>query len=327
MEARFYEKKEGDKVRCHVCPHNCIIASGKCGICRTRCNNAGTLELPFYGRLSAQAVDPIEKKPLYHFYPGSTIFSVGFWGCSFRCPFCQNYRISQSTFESEYVSPEDLCKEAMANRSFGIAYTYSEPLIHMEYLIETASIARKMGLKNVLVSNGYVNSEPAGELLPLLDAANIDLKAFNPEFYNKEIGGDVEDVKRFISEAAKLIHLEVTTLVIPTKNSSETEIESIAGFLASIDKDMPFHLSCYFPTYKYAIPQTPVDMISNLSRIAGKYLRFVYVGNTGLKKSDTICPSCGNILISRSGYATEIKDLKAGLCGKCGEKITVIGIK
>jgi pyruvate formate lyase activating enzyme len=326
MKARFYEKKPGNNIQCHVCPHNCNIHSGNSGICNTRYNKEGELELPFYGRISSQSIDPIEKKPLYHFYPGKTIFSVGFWGCSFRCPFCQNYRISQNTEKSDYVSPDELSDLAISYKSFGIAYTYSEPLIHMEYLIDASETARKRGLKNILVSNGYVNPEPAVELLGFLDAANIDLKAFNQEFYTKEIGGDLEDVKRFIVQAAKKIHIEVTTLVIPEKNSDESEVEGIASFLATINPDIPFHLSCYFPQYKYSIPPTPAKMIETLALLARKHLNYVYIGNAGIKHTDTICPECHNILISRVGYITENRGLARGLCSKCGKKIPVLGL-
>ncbi len=308
-----------------MCPHNCVIREGKCGICNTRCNVEGELDLPYYGRISSSGLDPIEKKPLYHFYPASTIFSVGFWGCSFRCPFCQNYRISQYAEKTDYVSPARLSELALRSGSFGIAYTYSEPLIHVEYLIESATEARKRGLKNVLVSNGYANPEPAKELLGLMDAANIDLKAFTDDFYKKELGGGLEEVKRFITDAAGATHLEVTTLVIPGKNSDAGEIESIARFLASLSRDIPFHLSCYFPQYKYNVAQTPARMVEELAQIARKHLRYVYMGNAGSRGTDTLCPDCGNLIIRRAGYATEIVDLENGSCGKCGTKIPILG--
>jgi pyruvate formate lyase activating enzyme len=196
----------------------------------------------------------------------------------------------------------------------------------MEYLLESSEIAHKRGLKNILVSNGYVNPEPANELLELLDAANIDLKAYNPEFYKQEIGGNLEDVKRFISLCAKKIHCEVTTLIIPTKNSTEKEVEEIARFLASVNPEIPLHLSCYFPTYKYTIPPTPPDMVERLALVAGKYLSFVYIGNAGRRHSDTCCPECDNLLVRRIGYTTEIVDLKNGFCGKCGKKIPIKGV-
>jgi pyruvate formate lyase activating enzyme len=327
MNARFYEKKENNKIHCLLCPHSCIIAEGKSGICEVRLNRAGDMDIPYYGKLSSIAIDPIEKKPLFHFYPGSTILSVGFWGCSFRCPFCQNYGISQHVSNGgDYVSPDRLVKLTLDRGSFGIAYTYSEPLIHMEYVLDSAAMARKKGLKNVLVSNGYVNPEPAEELLRLIDAANIDLKTFNPDFYKKEIGGRLEEVKRFISQAAGKILLEVTTLVIPTKNDTDGEIESIASFLASIDKNIPYHLSCYYPTYKYSIPSTGKKTIERLAEVAARYLNYVYLGNVGLNETNTFCPGCGSLLIRRMGYHTSVTGISDGKCATCHAPIPIPGV-
>lgn len=328
MNVRYYEKKEKQKIKCFLCPNGCIIAPGKKGVCGVRKNIRGELDIPFYGRLSGIALDPIEKKPLYHFYPGKMILSVGFWGCSFRCPFCQNYHISQQTREgSEYIGPEKLVDLAISRNSFGIAYTYSEPLIHMEYLLDTAKIAKKRGLKNVLVSNGYVNSEPAEDFLEYLDAANIDLKSFNPDFYKKEIGGNLDEVKRFLTQAVHKIALEVTTLVIPTKNDTISEVGDIARFLASLDPDIPYHLSCYYPTYHYSIPPTSASAISKFAEHAKKYLNYVYLGNVGLKETNTYCSSCGNLLIRRSGYSITISGIKGGKCSQCSEKVPIPGLE
>jgi pyruvate formate lyase activating enzyme len=327
MKALYYEKKDSNKIHCLLCPNSCIIAEGKRGICGVRLNKEGDMDIPYYGKLSSIAIDPIEKKPLYHFYPGQTILSVGFWGCSFRCPFCQNYGISQHVSDrSEYMSPDQLVKLALERGSFGIAYTYSEPLIHMEYVLDTAAIARKKGLKNVLVSNGYVNPEPAEDLLQLIDAANIDLKTFNPDFYKSEIGGSLEEVKRFILQAAGKILLEVTTLVIPTRNDSDGEIEAIASFLASINKDIPYHLSCYYPTYKYSIPPTSKDTIERLAKVAAKYLNYVYLGNVGLNETNTFCPQCGALLIRRAGYRTSVTGMANGKCSRCHATIPIPGV-
>jgi pyruvate formate lyase activating enzyme len=327
MKARFYEKKENQKIKCLLCPNGCVISPGGKGVCGVRKNTGGELDIPFYGRLSGVALDPIEKKPLYHFYPGKMILSVGFWGCSFHCPFCQNYHISQQTAAgSDYLSPGELVNLAISRNSFGIAYTYSEPLIHMEYLLDTAKIAKQEGIKNILVSNGYVNPAPAEEFLEYLDAANIDLKSFQPDFYKKEIGGNLEDVKRFLTQAAGRITLEVTTLVIPTKNDSPGEIEAIARFLASLDPNIPYHLSCYYPTYHYTIPPTDGAAIVKLAEVAKKHLNYVYLGNVGLKETNTYCSSCGNLLIQRSGYAVSIRGIKNGKCSKCQETIPIPGI-
>ncbi len=325
MEARFFSLKENEKIQCLLCPNNCIIAPGKHGICKVRYNSNGKMDLPYYGKISSVSVDPIEKKPLYHFFPGSEIISVGFVGCSFKCPFCQNYNISQSTsVPTDFISPEELVHIARQKRSFGIAYTYSEPLIHLEYVLDTAHLARKEGLKNVLVSNGYINPEPASALLEVLDAANIDLKSFNPDFYRREIGGNLEEVKKFLSQAADKISLEVTTLVIPTKNDTPEEIEAIARFISNLDEDIPYHLSAYYPQYMYSIPATPPSAIRKLADLARKHLHFVYPGNIGFEESNTHCVECGNLLIQRRGYSTRIQGIKNGKCSKCGAAIPIM---
>jgi pyruvate formate lyase activating enzyme len=325
MTARFWEKLEGGAVRCGLCPHACRIAPGGHGRCGVRLNREGRLDLPFYGRLSSIAVDPIEKKPLYHYHPGERILSVGFVGCSFRCPFCQNYRISQDTgVPTEAVSPEKLVALAEREGSFGISYTYSEPLVHLEYVLETARLARGRGLKNVLVSNGFISPEPAEELLGVLDAANIDLKSFNPEFYRKEIGGELEEVKRFLTQARGRIELEVTTLVIPTKNDGPEEIEAIASFLASLDPSLPFHLSAYYPQHRYTLPPTPPSSLRALADVARRHLAYVYLGNIGSEQSDTACRGCANVLVRRRGYQVSTPGLNGSLCARCGAEAPIV---
>ena len=320
--ARYAETIEG-KVRCVLCPHRCLLENGKVGICRVRRNEGGRMVIPFYGVLSSVAVDPIEKKPLYHFYPGSRIFSIGFYGCNFRCPFCQNYTISQHTEESALqTSPTTIVREALQSGSFGIAYTYSEPLVHFEYLMDTAKEARNAGLKNVLVSNGYLNPEPTEELLPLLDAANIDLKAWSEDFYRREVKGSLQPVLEFIRRAAGRIHLEVTTLVIPGVNDDPDEIEEAARFLASLNRKIPYHLTCYFPRYKYSVRPTQEKDLYPLMERARKHLDFVYAGNTG-GGTVTLCPSCGQEVIRRIGYFTRVVGGKNGRCSRCGEQIYI----
>ncbi|UCF98688.1 MAG: AmmeMemoRadiSam system radical SAM enzyme [Spirochaetaceae bacterium] len=327
MNPRFFEATETGKIQCRLCPNSCLIASGKFGVCRVRHNRDGDLELPFYGRLSAIAIDPIEKKPLYHFHPGSSILSIGFVGCSFHCPFCQNYHIAHDTsYPTEFVSPEQLVELCEQRRSFGISYTYSEPIVHLEYVLDSAALARKRGLKNVLVSNGYINPEPAEELLDFMDAANIDFKSWNPEFYRREIGGKVEEVKRFLEQAYDKISLEVTTLVIPTKNDSPEEIESIARFLASLSADIPYHLSAYYPQHQYRIPPTPPSTLHKLAEVARKHLSHVYLGNVGVEETNTNCPSCGNLLIRRRGYSVSVRGIENGRCRECEAEISIAGV-
>ena len=324
-EARWFQRRDDGKVVCSLCPHRCLIAEGGHGICKVRSNLEGALRLPFYGRLSALAVDPIEKKPLYHFHPGSRILSVGFVGCSFRCKFCQNWHISQSTdVETWPVTPADLVRRAGEAGSSAIAYTYSEPLIHAEYLLDAAKAARAAGLKNVLVSNGYINPEPAEEVLSLMDAANIDLKSFDAEFYRSETGGRLEEVKRFLGLAAGRIHLEVTTLIIPTKNDDPAMLEDLARFIASLGRDIPLHLSCYYPQYRYTIPPTPPALVSKLAQVAERHLRFVYLGNIGNEESNTLCPTCRSVLVRRIGYSVRIEGLRGNSCRKCGTRVPII---
>ncbi|MGA2977791.1 MAG: AmmeMemoRadiSam system radical SAM enzyme [Spirochaetia bacterium] len=326
-EALWFQTRPDGKISCLLCPHACVIPAGGRGICRVRLNQDGALRIPYYGRISSLAVDPIEKKPLYHFHPGSRILSAGFVGCSFRCRFCQNWQISQTTdIETRYLSPSDLVDAAKRERSFGIAYTYSEPLIHAEYLLDAAREARAAGLKNVLVSNGYLNPGPAEEVLSLMDAANIDLKAYDDGFYRTETGGTLEDVKRFLAQAARLIHLEVTTLIIPSKNDDPGQIEGIARFIASLGADIPLHLSAYHPDYRYEIPATPAATIKNLAEIAQRHLRYVYTGNLGAEQADTACKKCGAVLVHRVGYSVRVEGVRNGACIKCGDSVPIVGI-
>ena len=327
---------------CGLCPHRCRLAPGKTGFCRVRKNEAGTLSLPFYGRVTALALDPIEKKPLYHFRPGTEILSAGFAGCNLRCPFCQNWHISQATDSpARNISPAELV--AAAKNSGGqIAYTYSEPLVHIEYLLETMILARTAGIANVLVSNGCINAEPAAEIIPLLDAANIDLKCFSRENYAKILGGDPDAVKSFIAAAYRAgVHLEVTTLIVPGFNDGDAEFDAETEFLASLCsppsgeaeqrarsgaalRDIPWHLSAYHPAYCWDVPPTDPSRLIALARRARQKLPYVYTGNISGGAGDTACPRCGNILVSRRGYRVDtgglVTDREAGYrCAHCGE--------
>ena len=251
-EARYYARRDDGKVQCRLCPHNCVIAEGKTGVCGVRRNREGTLFTMIYGEVSSAAMDPIEKKPLYHFHPGSRIFSVGTVGCSFRCRFCQNHGISQDPdYPTEYCSPADLAGAAERQGSIGIAYTYTEPLVWFEYVLDACRIARERGLKNVFVTNGYINREPLRELLPYVDAFNIDLKSYNDDFYRKTIGGSLAPVLDTIAAVAahKDVCLEVTTLVIPGCNDGERGNGDDPRLSRVLRKDIPYHLSAYFPRY------------------------------------------------------------------------------
>ncbi|MEZ0537644.1 AmmeMemoRadiSam system radical SAM enzyme [Caldicellulosiruptoraceae bacterium PP1] len=278
-EAKYYDV-DNEKVKCKLCPHMCLLPEGKFGICRTRQNINGKLYSLNYGYISSIAFDPIEKKPLYNFYPGSSILSIGTYGCSFRCLHCQNYEISQEKPNLFEVETNKLIEFAKNDpKCIGIAFTYNEPTNWFEYVIDVSKQFKENGLKTVLVTNGYLNKEPLYELLNYIDAMNIDLKAFSNDFYRKICGGEIEPVKQFIEISAQKIHIEITTLIIPTLNDSIEEIEKLSSWLASIDDRIPLHLTRYFPRYKMDLPPTPKEKLLELQKIAKKYLTYVYIGN------------------------------------------------
>lgn len=271
-------------IKCEICPHSCVLEEGKTGFCGARENRGGKIISSNYGMVTSIALDPIEKKPLKRFFPGCFILSVGSFGCNLRCPFCQNYEISFCGKEREalYISPEELIKKAMDLRrmgNIGIAYTYNEPLIGYEYVLNSAETAAENGLKNVLVTNGYINEKPLKNLLEYIDAMNIDLKSFSSDFY-KKIGGDLETVKNTIRESAKKCHVEVTTLIIPNENDSPEEMEELARWLSSVDENIPLHITRFFPRYEMSDRgPTPINKIYELAKIARERLKFVYEGN------------------------------------------------
>lgn len=285
--------------------------------------------LPRYGRISSSAVDPVEKKPLYHFRPGSRVFSIGFTGCNLVCPFCQNWSISQAPdAPSEYVSPEDAVRAARASRCSLIAYTYSEPLVHIEYVLDCMRAAHKAGLENVLVTNGHALEDPAREVLDLTDAANVDLKTWDPVWYRIELGGDLETVRRFLTLAAERTHLEVTTLVVPGGSDSEEGIRGIAGFISSLSPDIPLHLSAYHPQFNYDKPPTPKSLLERLARIARERLKYVYLGNVP-GADNSFCPECGAVLVRREGYRVSTENLRgrgrtAAECAVCGSPVPIL---
>ncbi|MBU3143413.1 AmmeMemoRadiSam system radical SAM enzyme [Clostridium sp. CF012] len=324
-EALFYENR-GDKVRCKLCPHNCLIPASAYGKCNVRLNREGKLYTINYGEITSMAQDPIEKKPLYHFKPGSNIFSVGSFGCNFSCGFCQNHSISQGKAKSEYIPPEklvEICKNLKDN--IGVAFTYNEPSIWYEY-VYNASRLLKEGIKDiniVMVTNGYIKEEPLKMLLPLVDAMNIDLKAFNNKYYNDICGGSVTPVMDTIKIALKQCHVEVTTLLVNGENDSATEIEGIANFIASLNKDIPLHLSRYFPNYKMKNPATEIEVMRGDRDIAKKHLNYVYLGNVADSDNSTYCPKCGYKVIIRDRYHIHV-NISDSICPKCGYKLNII---
>ena len=273
------------KTRCELCFHHCVLDVGQIGLCRARACQDGKIVSLNYGKLTSLALDPIEKKPLRRFHPGSLILSVGSFGCNLRCPFCQNHEISMagdSGIQTVEVSPEQLAAKAaelVPQGNIGVAYTYNEPLIGYEYVQNCAVLVHEQGMINVLVTNGTVEEEPWRALLPLIDASNIDLKGFTPAWY-RQLGGNLETVKRSIALAAERCHVEVTTLLIPGENDSEEEIRELARWLASISSEIPLHLSRFFPQYQMVdrLP-TPVEQVYRLAEAARGYLSYVYTGN------------------------------------------------
>lgn len=325
-EVMFYHTGTGDVVHCEVCPHTCRIAPGKRGLCRVRENRAGRLYATNYGRCSAAGLDPIEKKPLYHFYPGCLIFSLGTTGCNLRCSFCQNWRIAQADPPTNYLSPERAVELARQQNSIGLAYTYSEPLMWYEYVYDTAQLAQKAGLKNVLVTNGFINEKPLLELLPFIDAMNIDVKAFTDEFYRTQCKARLDPVLRTVERALGHCHIEITTLLVTGLNDSPAEIERLVDWLADLDPAIPLHFSRYAPHYQLDLPPTPMETLVAARDIARRKLPYVYLGNVPQLKgvANTLCPGCGTLLINRDGYRARLDQLEQGICKKCGEKIPVV---
>ena len=284
--ALYFESHTDGSVRCTLCPHRCVIKKGQTGICRVRKNHDGVLVLPYWGKVSGIALDPIEKKPLYHFMSGTVTFSVGYVSCNFHCPFCQNYHISQTVnCPVQAFTPEALVAQAKNSGCPSMSHTYSEPLIHAEFVEACSKLAEDAGIASILVTNGCINKEPAEAILRHVQAVNVDLKSWNPEWYAHELGGDRETVCAFIELASKLnVHVEVTTLVIPGINDTEDEIDAIAGFLAGINADIPLHLSAYHPMYRYTKPPTPPATLYALEKTAKKHLNHIYLGNVGIPR-------------------------------------------
>ena len=330
-EAMFYEKLEDNLVNCNLCSHRCRrIADSKRGICGVRENRDGKLYSLVYGKAVAMSVDPIEKKPLFNFLPGSRSYSIATVGCNFRCDNCQNYDISQLPKERNIivgpdVSPEEIVSAAKRSNCASIAYTYSEPTIFFEYAYDIAKLARKEGLKNVFVTNGYITPEALKEISPYLDAANIDLKSFSDEFYRKSCGAHLQPVLDSIRLYKRLgIWIEITTLIIPTLNDSEEELRMIAGFINEVGEDTPWHITQFHPMYNLPdLPRTPVSTLRKARQIgleAG--LRYVYEGNVpGETGENTYCYNCGKPLIRRFGYSIQENKIKNSACTYCKTKI------
>ncbi len=323
-EAMYWKPVPVGKVRCTLCPHRCLLANNKTGICGVRYNKDGELKTKIYGRISSYSMDPIEKKPFYHFLPGEQVFSIGTWGCNLRCTMCQNWTISQQEVPTEEFDHEDITRIAKENKSIGVAYTYNEPFIGYEFMYDCAKYASSHGLKNVIVSNGFVSEQPLNEMLPYIDAVNVDLKGNSEAFYREICGGQLSPVMRTIKDVYNSkTHIEITVLVIPTLNDKKEDIEELRDWIADISPDIPVHFSGYFPSYKMNIDPTPVETLISAHKTASEKLNYVYMGNLspGHGGGDTRCPNCGAVVIKRGIDGVNTPMLNDGYCGKCGEKI------
>ncbi len=329
-EAMFYVRESDNRVRCGLCRFRCLISDGARGICAVRENRGGVLYTLVYGKLCAEHVDPIEKKPLFHVMPGSKSYSIATVGCNFHCHHCQNYSISQvasnAPIHGSEQSPQDIVKQAISNDCSSISYTYTEPTIFFEFAYDTARLAKEAGLRNIFVTNGYISKDALATIAPFLDAANIDLKGYSEAFYRDFVHARLSEVLDSIVEYRKQgIWIEITTLVIPGLNDSEAELQGIAAFIAdNLGVDTPWHVSQFYPTYKLIDrPRTPVEtlrMAHDIGKAAG--LRFVYEGNVpGEGGENTWCPSCSSLLIKRYGFQIESNMIRSGACPDCGLKI------
>jgi pyruvate formate lyase activating enzyme len=328
-EAMFYEELEEKMVHCFLCSHHCKIAEGKRGICNVRENIGGTLYSLVYGKLIASAVDPIEKKPLFHFLPGSRAYSIATVGCNFRCLNCQNYDISQmpkpkKVVVGEEAPPEEIVEAAKRYNCQSIAYTYTEPTIFFEYAYEIAKLAKKEGIKNVFVSNGYITEEALKTISPYLDANNIDLKSSSDDFYRKVCGARLNPVLDAIMLHKELgVWIEITTLVIPSLNDTEENFRKIAEFIKDLHDGIPWHVSRFYPAYKLLdLPSTPLSVLEKARKIGLETgLKFVYQDNVPGEGENTYCPNCGKLLIQRQLYDVKLCELKDLKCPHCGSKI------
>ncbi|MFZ2054728.1 MAG: AmmeMemoRadiSam system radical SAM enzyme [Candidatus Aminicenantales bacterium] len=329
-EAMLWRVLEEGKVECFLCAHRCQVAVGKFGVCGVRENRDGKLITRVYGEVIAAHIDPIEKKPLYHFLPGTTSFSIATVGCNFRCPFCQNWQISQVTkkdkrfADGQALSAEEIVRAARTRGCRSISYTYTEPTIFFEYAYDTARLARSAGLANVFVTNGYMTAEALRTIRPFLDAANVDLKAFRDETYKKICGARLQPVL----DSVRLMHelgiwVEVTTLVVPALNDSDKELGDIARFIASVNPEIPWHISRFHPDYEYdqaaATPLESLRKARSLGKEAG--LKYIYIGNVWGESENTDCSECGRTLLRRSGFSIEENRIHGGKCSFCGAPV------
>ena len=328
MKAKYFNKEKNNKVKCILCPNNCTLSEGKIGPCKARKNDGGKLISLTYGKVVAMNVDPIEKKPLYHFLPGSKTFSIGTNGCNLKCRNCQNFSISQKVPEREFtknISAEEIVDMALKNQCESISFTYNEPTVFYEYMLEIAKLSKIAGLKNVMVTNGYINKEPLLELIPYLDAVNIDLKVFDNKIYKSLFKGKLKPVLKTIKTLKKNnVWIELTNLIIPGYSDNVKKISKmIDWFTENNMQTVPLHFSRFFPTYKLGeIEPTNISSILEAGKIArDKGMQYVYYGNMHENMSETICPECKSSLILRKTYSIESININSNKCNNCNTKI------
>jgi pyruvate formate lyase activating enzyme len=332
MEAYLYESLKDNEVKCNLCNHRCNIKNGRRGICGVRENRAGVLETLVYGKVIARHIDPIEKKPLFHFLPGSLSYSIATVGCNFKCRFCQNADIAQMPSDrngrivGDAFTPEDVVAAALKGDCKTIAYTYTEPTVYFEFAYDTAKLATEKGIRNVFVTNGYMTEEALQMIHPFLDAANVDLKAFTEDFYKTTCKAKLEHVKETLKRMKSLgILVEVTTLIIPGLNDDKKELENLSAFLVDeIGPETPWHISRFHPTYKLMDrPPTPVETLIGAREIGTKAgLKYVYTGNVpGESTEKTFCDQCDHLLIDRWGFYVQNNRIKNGKCPQCGAAV------
>ncbi|MFA7114443.1 MAG: AmmeMemoRadiSam system radical SAM enzyme [Candidatus Omnitrophota bacterium] len=327
-ESVLYSRSAKNIILCDVCSHHCRLSDGQSGVCGVRLNDNGILIVKNYAELVTYAVDPIEKKPLYHFLPGSKAYSIASYGCNFRCGFCQNFAIAQKYQNTdkrfiEEVLPEEIVSRVKKTGAESIAYTYTEPTVFLEYVIETAKLAKENGLKNVFISNGFFTDKAFELLVPYIDGYNIDLKSFNDDFYVKYCGGRLEPVLQTIKRIADSGKwLEVTTLIIPGKNDTLYELESVASYIAEVSLNIPWHITAFYPQNLFlSVPATPIEKMEKAFSIGVKKgLKYVYLGNVASVER-TVCPVCKKSVIEREGYRISLCNVENGICVFCGAKI------
>lgn len=317
MHPAEFWRIEGKLVRCELCPHACRIKAGELGTCGVRRHQDGQLWAEAYGLISSLALDPVEKKPLFHVKPGSAVLSLGSSGCNFRCRFCQNWSISQARPPLTPLTPEQVAAEAEAQDAVGVAYTYNEPLINLEYVRDCAAAVKRRGRLNLMVTNGYVQPGPLQTLLPLIDAWNIDLKSIRPEFYREFCGAELEPVLATIRAAAAVSHVELTHLVVTQGNDREADLAALVDWVASVSPEIPLHLSRYFPQYQWKAEPTAEPLLHWARDMAKQKLHWVYLGNLRGQDEDTLCPKCRTRLVERQGYSVQAVRVLHNQCPRC----------